>query len=145
MPGIERAAPERTETSNGWRRWPKRCSRLLLEEGNSFLEILGESALGILVALHQRGAKVDGQDEGRRNRQPKARNTREVGCLGPNGLGAAPFTCSSLDPHDAHGCTRLFGQLAHDMGVQHMADEREPIARPLERASELECDEAALA
>ena len=83
MPGIERAAPERTETSNGWRRWPKRWTVSSSRKAIPSSRSLAKVALGILVALHQRGAKVDGQDEGGRNGQPKARNTRKNCRLGP--------------------------------------------------------------
>ena len=77
---------------------------LLFEEGDSFLETCGEIALGLLVAPHDGRAEIDGEHEGRRHRQAKAGNAGKDRRLGPDSLGSASFTCSSLDPHDAHGC-----------------------------------------
>ena len=40
----------------------------LFEEGDSFLKTFGELALGLLVALHDGGAEIDGEHEGWRHR-----------------------------------------------------------------------------
>ena len=120
---------------------------LLLEEGNPFLEIRGESALGILVALHH--ARRQGRWAGRRPEGPATQSpaTRaRMAALAPIVLGAAAFACSSLDPHDAH---ELHSAICDNSPMTWLCStwptRAKPVARPLERAGELERDEAALA
>ena len=104
MPGIERAAPERTETSRGSRRSTQASAGLLLEEGDLFFQPASERTLGVLVALHHEGRQARWEAQRRAAPASQTRLTRQASPPGPSIVsGAAVFSAPAFDPHDAHG------------------------------------------
>ena len=89
IPGIEIAAPERTDTSSGSSESPKRLP-VFSSSAREMLLDLGLEAVGHrLAVLHVRARGVGRDREARRDRHSELRHLREPDALAPQELASA--------------------------------------------------------
>ncbi len=81
MPGIEKAAPERTETSSGIVRVAKFLADLFFNPLQAFLDLVPHAIGKALVVFEKGIAGFGGDDQPGRHRQAGARHLTQAGAL----------------------------------------------------------------
>ncbi len=89
IPGIEIAAPERTETSSGIAYVAEALAGRLLERPHVLLDLVVEPVRNLLAAAQVRAARLGRDREARRHRHAELRHLRQPDALSAEKLSAA--------------------------------------------------------
>ena len=107
IPGIETAAPERTETSNGSVRIAEPLAGALLEARDRDLELVGEPVGQLAAGVHVVGARFRRHGEPGRDRNPQCRHLGQPGALPPEQLTADARRIRIVVDVPSHSLRRL--------------------------------------
>src|SRR4029079_12822578 len=142
MPGIERAAPERTDTSKGLRRWPKRnpvaSSRNAIPSLRQVTKVRSASLSPALMAAPSAIGNTKAGGTGRPSSATRAR----IDALAPISSGLPPSPPPALILTILTSAPFLVRKPGHHLVVQDISNQGHAVARPLERAGKLEHDHA---
>ena len=145
MPGIERAAPERTDTRSGARRSPN-CLPVAVSRNAMPSARPSRNFCLACGSPSTMAAQSYRQHEGRRHRHAERGHMRQIGGLGADGFGGRLLVRSVADTDDLHDCNSfsMSDRSASTCRAQQMAEAgQRSVARSTARASS-STDSAAL-
>ena len=144
IPGIETAAPERTETSSGSEGSPKRLPGTVLERADVLVDLPPE-LVRHLARCHRRPAGVGRDREPRRDGNAERGHLREADALPAEEL-ASPRSLLVERVDQAHGADPMCSATSHagdrrEAGHDHLVGERQRKVnpRPTARARSSTC------